>query len=402
MKLLVTVVFSILGFTSFCQDSISVLFIGNSYTNYNDLPGTFNSIAASRGDIVTYDSHTPGGTTFEGHTNNATTWTKINSQPWDYVVIQGQSQEPSFPDAQVDANSYPYAKELADSVYSNNFCSQVMFYMTWGRENGDSQWAPISTYDGMQERLRNAYLRFADSVKGSVSPVGVAWKYVRDNYPTIDLYNADESHPSPEGTYLAACTFYASTFRKSPVGASTFTGTIDPTVAAQLQYAAEVAVLDSLDTWFIRENQTTSSFDYVQNGTVVDFESTSWHATSWEWDFGNANSSNLENPSFDFGATGAHPTELIASSVCNSDTSTRVVDYVLGLDKNNMDYELKTLGEGKFDLVYASKAITILNSSGQIVSVIPSKNNSFRIDLSENPKGVYFIKSEELTLKVVR
>ena len=108
------------------------------------------------------------------------------------------------------------AMQLADSVYANNFCTEVMMYMTWGRKNGDPQWAPISTFDGMNDRLRSAYLRMADSVQGSVSPVGSAWKYVRENYPSIELYNADESHPSVAGTYLAACTFYASIFRKHP------------------------------------------------------------------------------------------------------------------------------------------------------------------------------------------
>ena len=38
-----------------------------------------------------------------------------------------------------------------------------MMFMTWGRENGDPQWTPISTFEGMNDRLRSAYLRFADS-----------------------------------------------------------------------------------------------------------------------------------------------------------------------------------------------------------------------------------------------
>lgn len=401
MKTTLILVFSMVMTIGFTQDSISVLFIGNSYTYYNDLPGTLNNLAVSLGDKVTYDSQTPGGTSFEGHTNNAATWTKINSNPWDFVVIQGQSQEPSFPDAQVDVNSYPFAKELADSVYSNNFCSQAMYFMTWGRENGDPQWGPISTYDGMQERLRNAYLRFADSVDGSVAPVGVAWKYARDNYPTISLYNADQSHPSPEGTYLAACTFYASTFRKSPVG-STFYGGIDPTEAAQLQYAAEVAVLDSLETWFLRENQTQSSFEFAQNGTMVDFESTSWHATAWNWDFGNGNTSNMENPSFDFGTTGTFSTTLTASSVCNDDDETQLVDFTVGIDELNKEYVLKTLGEGIYQLNYEAKDLTVIDNSGRIVKHIRSSNNVFEINLSQLKTGIYFIETGGLSIRILR
>jgi hypothetical protein len=83
--------------------------------------------------------------------------------------------------------------------------------MTWGRENGDqdncANYTPLCTYDGMQQRLRESYVQMADDNNAIVVPVGMAWKYVRDNYPEIDLYQSDESHPSVEGTYLAACTF---------------------------------------------------------------------------------------------------------------------------------------------------------------------------------------------------
>ena len=121
--------------------------------------------------------------------------------------MQAQSQEPSFPDSQVDTETIPYAMQMADSVYANHYCSKVMMFMTWGRENGDPQWGPISTFNGMNTRLRNAYVRMADSVQGSVGPVGSAWRVVRELDPSIQLYSGDGSHPSVAGTYLAACTF---------------------------------------------------------------------------------------------------------------------------------------------------------------------------------------------------
>jgi hypothetical protein len=193
------------------QDSISVLFIGNSYTYVNDLPGTLGSLATSLGKEITIDSKTNGGYTFQNHTTDPLTFSKIHSKPWDVVVIQGQSQEPSFPDSQVDSQTLPYALQLSDSIWVNNSCGNVMYYMTWGRQNGDSQWSEINTFEKMNTRLYNAYMRMADSSDRSmVSPVGRVWSYVRANHPTINLYNADQSHPSLEGTYLAACTFYTS------------------------------------------------------------------------------------------------------------------------------------------------------------------------------------------------
>ncbi|MFN5032289.1 MAG: hypothetical protein ACK5FX_08725, partial [Flavobacteriia bacterium] len=174
--------------SNYAQDSISVLFIGNSYTYVNDLPTVFKNLTQSLGDISTVDSKTNGGYTFQNHLSDAVTHTKIQSRQWDFVVLQGQSQEPSFPTDQVNAQTLPPAAALADSVYSNWYCSQAVYFMTWGRQNGDPQWDSISTFDGMNVRLRNAYMRIADSANASVSPVGVAWKYVRDNHPTINLY----------------------------------------------------------------------------------------------------------------------------------------------------------------------------------------------------------------------
>jgi hypothetical protein len=233
---------------SHAQDSANVLFIGNSYTGVNNLPLLVKDLATSQGDFFESVSQTPGGTTFNNHASSAATYTAINGDDWDFVVLQAQSQEPSFSDGQVNSETLPYAIQLADSIYENYDCSDVLFYMTWGRENGDPQWAPISTFDGMNARLRAAYMRMADSTDASVSPVGSAWKYVRDNNPGINLYAGDGSHPSIQGSYLAACVFYASIYRKTPVGAS-FISSLSQADADVLQAAAALTVLDSLDQW---------------------------------------------------------------------------------------------------------------------------------------------------------
>ncbi|MBQ4475017.1 MAG: T9SS type A sorting domain-containing protein, partial [Bacteroidales bacterium] len=106
---------------------------------------------------------------------------------------------------------YPFAKQLCDSIRANDSCTQILFFMTWGRENGDqsncANYEPLCTYDGMQQRLRESYVQMADDNNAIVVPVGLAWKYVRDHYPEINLYQSDGSHPSVEGTYLAALTF---------------------------------------------------------------------------------------------------------------------------------------------------------------------------------------------------
>lgn len=312
--------------SAFAQSS--VLFIGNSYTYVNDLPGMFQSLSASLNKTVTVGSKTNGGFTFQNQWNDPATFTSLHQQEWDLVVIQGQSQEPSFPVEQVNSATLPFALSIADSVYASSQCTNLMYYMTWGRENGDPQWDSINTFDKMNERLVNAYMRFADSSDAMVSPVAVAWKYVRDQYPTIQLYSGDGSHPSLAGTYLIACTFYASVFQESPIGANYLAG-LDQTTATNLQNAAAETVLSNLDLYGLHpiDYRTVAgiNWDLDVNGLLT-LSSTSIHEENVHWIIDGMDYT-TENLTHQLPAPETYLITLIASSQCNSDTAYAVVNY---------------------------------------------------------------------------
>lgn len=348
------------------------------------------SIANSFGDELSYTSQTPGGATFQIHANNLTTYSNIDLNAWDFVVLQAQSQEPSFPDSQVDQNTIPYAIQIADSVYANYFCSDVNMFMTWGRKDGDPQWGPISTFEGMNGRLRAAYMRMADSVQGSVTPVGSAWAYIRENYPSLgdSLYVSDGSHPSIIGSYLAACTFYASLYRKNPTGSSYVAG-LSGTQAAIIQQAAAMTVLDSLDQWNLRpiEEHTQAEFLFTANGNNVDFTNLSTKAESFNWDFGDGNNSVNIQPSNSYVSSGTYQIQLIAQSTCDSDTTQQSI--TLG----NADLEeilFSAIGGGSytFSISGGIDQLYLFSSDGKQVEF---KLNQNTIDLSKEPNGVYFV-----------
>ena len=116
-------IFSIVVFIPifvFSQQTKEVLFVGNSYTFYNDLPNMVKQIALSFGDTLIYDQNTPGGATLQMHSTNTQTLSKISQQQWDNVIIQCQSQEPSFSPSQVSNDVFPYAQILIDSIESNS------------------------------------------------------------------------------------------------------------------------------------------------------------------------------------------------------------------------------------------------------------------------------------------
>lgn len=382
------------SFNAQAQDSVSVLFVGNSYTSVNDLPNVFKQLTGSLGDEATVDSKTNGGYTFQNHLVDPVTMTKIHAKPWDYVVLQGQSQEPSFPFGQVNANTLPPAVALADSVYANSFCGQSMYFMTWGRQVGDPQWDSINTFYKMNNRLRNAYVRIADSANASVAPVGVAWKYIMDNHPTINLYSPDGSHPSLEGTYLAACTFYVSVYRKNSTGA-TYTAGLDPTIAGVLQSAADLSVLDSIDTWFLKGKADLTVADFLAsvNGQTVQLTNTSEYAQSYMWNFGDGASSVLVDPTHAFTAGGTYPLELIALSECGNDSTVQQITIQSAgiMEVDALGLTVKMLGNGSFELEFMEipTVLTIRDMNGAVVLSIKPGQNSVQLDLSAFADGVY-------------
>ena len=286
--------------------------MGNSYTYVNDLPNIVKQIALSFGDTLLHESSTPGGATFNAHSTNAQTIAKINQQQWDYVVLQAQSQEPSFSPGQVASQTYPYAEQLVDMIENNFSCTEPLFFMTWARKYGDQQncqfYPPICTYQGMQQRLRESYLEMAFNDSASCAPVGISWKKSIALDSTINLYSADNSHPSIYGSYLAACTFYSSIFKKSAIGSSYWPNAIDSATAYSLQQIGSSTVLDSLATW----NIFNADFTYNQIGNSISCTNLSSNYESVIWNFGDGSTSFDENPTHVYTTSGNYTITLSA------------------------------------------------------------------------------------------
>lgn len=241
-----------LGLAATAQEHKRVLWIGNSYTDVNNLPLLTQKIAESMGDRLEYESNTPGGCTFAGHCQN-NSMDLIQRGGWDIVVLQGQSQEPSFPQEQVERETFPYAQQLVEAVYrSNGSTVEPMFYMTWGRKNGDRYnaqfYPPLATYEGMDSLLYERYMYMGRTYNASVCPVGRVWHYIRDNYRDIELYQSDDSHPSMEGSYAAACAFYVMFFEKDPSRIA-FEEGVQSENARIIREVVKTVVYDSLAEW---------------------------------------------------------------------------------------------------------------------------------------------------------
>lgn len=257
MKKLIVLIFLFPCFKTLGQSQTkSVLFLGNSYTYSNNMPQIVQLIALSVGDTLNYDLNAPGGSTMGAHYANALSLQKLSLGNWDYVVLQDQSLFPAI-------MNYNYSvPQAVDSLCKDyNPCATVLYYMTWGRKNGGfatATWPYPSTYLGMDSLLQLRYRTMAQMNQSEVSPVGAVWRYIREHYPDIELYQADESHPSFEGSYAVGMCFYTSIFRKDP-SPVTKNYMIPDSTADKIKHAVKIVVYDSLAKWGIGE------YDYLKN-----------------------------------------------------------------------------------------------------------------------------------------
>jgi hypothetical protein len=298
----------------------------------------------------------------------------IDSMDWDYVVLQEQSQRPSFPQSQVEVEVYPYARYLDSLIHVNNQCTETVFYMTWGRKYGDAGncafWPPVCTFTGMQEQLRDSYVKMADDNAALVAPVGEAWEKSWNTDSTINLWVSDNSHPDVTGTYLAACVFYATIFRQSPVGAS-YTAGLAASVASHLQQMAFLTVFDSLDTWNIGDYDVVAQFSSTANGLNVQFNNQSVNGTSYFWDFGDGNTSSDSLPQHIYSTTGIYSVNLIVSNGCTADTLTQLVNVTAtsAVEQSGESSCINMLQNGLFQTGCASRLeVKIFTLEGKLVA----------------------------------
>ena len=190
------------------SELVRVLFVGNSYTFYNDMPDQVARLAGadpSAPDIET-DRVVQGGGTLKLHFHETGAKEKIAAGGFSHVVLQEKSTGTLH-----DAPDYhEYVDRLGELAQKSG--AQLMLYETWARKVGHAIYR--SAWSGkdpatMLERVRAQIEKAAARLDATVVPVGRAWDLVRRTAPELNLHDADLHHASPLGSHLAAATFFA-------------------------------------------------------------------------------------------------------------------------------------------------------------------------------------------------
>ncbi len=140
---------------------------------------------------------------------------------------------------------FPAIRTLADRALTIG--RKPLLYLTWGREQGMPE-NGYRNYHDMQQAITTAYLTIAAELNLPIAPVGVAWQTVVTEYPNIQLWDSDGTHPSLAGSFLAACVFYAAVYHNSAQGINYQAGLPSKT-AEILQAVAGKTVMQRRQDW---------------------------------------------------------------------------------------------------------------------------------------------------------
>jgi len=218
----------------------SALFIGNSFFYYNNsMHEMFNKLAttANKDHKIRSTSVTISGAGLSWHNvdayfnpdgvgsysfvgNNEVKFNDPKRKLFDVAVMLDCSQCPVHPTLR--PVFFEYAKKHCDTIRKHG--AEPVLYMTWAYADKPE----------MTEGLAEAYTQAGNDNNMLVIPAGLAFAASVKQRPGLNLYEPDKRHPSLAGTYLGACTAYASLFKKSPEGIA-FTGGLDKDAAAFLQ-----------------------------------------------------------------------------------------------------------------------------------------------------------------------
>ncbi|WP_299272938.1 SGNH/GDSL hydrolase family protein [uncultured Psychroserpens sp.] len=168
--------------------SYNILFVGNSLTYYNNLPGLVKEEAATRGIIINTRMLASSNYAIVDHWAEGEVQTLISSGIYDFVVIQQGPSSLEF-GFNMLVNS---GADYANLCQANN--TRLAYYMVW----------PALVYYHTFDNVIANYTAAAEANNAILCPVGRRWKEHFDQTNDFSYYDPDGFHPSFEGSRFAA------------------------------------------------------------------------------------------------------------------------------------------------------------------------------------------------------
>jgi PKD repeat protein len=131
--------------------------------------------------------------------------------------------------------------------------------------------------------------------------------------------------------------------------------------------------------------------------TDVDFTSTATNGTSYSWDFGDTNTSTLEDPTHTYGAAGTYEVWFYVYNECGVDSSSQAVFITVGQEELELDALIEVFpnpSNGEFQVQIVGNEtlqLQVFNAVGQQVheTTLGLENE---VDLSSQAPGIYWLR----------
>lgn len=175
-----------------------ILFIGNSYTYYNNLPEIVEAIAEAADVRIESELIAAGGLSLADHAASEDVRSAIHEGDWDFVFLQEQS---SFGEV-----------FLVDGEFrvrpSTRWRSGAETLSRWTKESGATpvllaHWAR-EPFPEDQSTIDRNVVEGAAAIGACFLRLSPARRVAEETLSRSELYDDDGSHPSPAASYLAA------------------------------------------------------------------------------------------------------------------------------------------------------------------------------------------------------
>jgi hypothetical protein len=201
------------GHSNAAADTLHVLFIGNSFTYFNNMPRMVEAMGMGSGrQPISSRMVATGGASLEDDWADSLVQQALHSRRWDWVVVNDQStfSETYLVNGQFRVHGWAELEPNAahfDSA-ARTMGARFAIIMHWPDQDAPARDADALAY---------AFTSVARRLHATLIPVEPVWLSVRHSDPAIELYDADKHHPSPAGSYLLASVVY-STLTNRPAG----------------------------------------------------------------------------------------------------------------------------------------------------------------------------------------
>lgn len=193
-----------------------ILMVGNSYTFANDMPGMLEKMLnadGSRSHTYRISLIAAGGAKLADHVRSQSVAAQLQERSYAFVFLQEQSTTSFY------TNEAPRSDAAFGTLIdlARQHGAQPVVFSSWARKAGNIFYTDPRRYSNllrprdpkdMTIRLDAVYRQIAGKYGAAYIPLGAYWWSLLQARPQTELYIADGSHPSINGSYLMALLAY--------------------------------------------------------------------------------------------------------------------------------------------------------------------------------------------------